>query len=68
MCEKFKKIKAGVFLVPQIRQFFRDPQSDVVLSDDENAAWNAFRHVAIGFLGNMKAVNFSKLVGDLTNS
>jgi hypothetical protein len=55
-------------LAPQIRQLFRDPQFDLVLSDDEEAAWNAFRHVATGFLGNVKAVNFRKLVEDLITS
>jgi hypothetical protein len=55
-------------LAPQIRQLFRDPQFDLVLSDDEKAAWNAFRHVATGLRGNVKAVNFRKLVDELVNS
>jgi hypothetical protein len=41
-----EKIKAGVFIGLQTRLLFRDPQFDLVLSDDEKAAWNAFRHVA----------------------
>jgi hypothetical protein len=73
VCEKFprlstEKIKAGVFIGPQIRQLFRDPQFDLVLSDDENAAWNAFPPDVTGFLGNVKAVNFRKLVKDHTTS
>lgn len=31
------------------------------------AAWDTFRHIVTGFLGNVKAVNFVKLVEDLTN-
>jgi hypothetical protein len=60
-----EKIKAGVFIGLQIRQLFRNPQFDLVLSDYEKAAWNAFQHVATGFLGNVKDVNFRKLVEDL---
>ena len=61
MCEKFprhsvEKIKAGVFIGPQICQLFRDLLSDVASNDDEKAARNAFRHVATGFLGNVKTV------------
>jgi hypothetical protein len=59
LCEKFtklsaEKIKAGVFIGPQIHPLFRDAQFDLVLCDNEKAAWNAFRHVATGFLGNVK--------------
>jgi hypothetical protein len=67
LCEKFprlstEKIKAGVFIGPQIHQLFRYPQFDLILSDDEKAVWNAFQHAATGLLGNVKAVNFRKLV------
>jgi hypothetical protein len=73
LCQKFprlsiEKIKAGVFIGPEIRQLFRDPQFDLVLSDDEKAAWNALQNVAAGFLGNVKAVKFRKLVEDLISS
>jgi hypothetical protein len=37
-----EKIKLGAFIGPQIHQIFRDPQFDLVLSDDEKADWNAF--------------------------
>jgi hypothetical protein len=73
LCEKFprlrtEKIKAAVFIGPQIRQLFRNPQFDLVLSDYKKAAWNAFRQVATGFLGNVKAFKFRKLVEDLITS
>jgi hypothetical protein len=63
-----EKIKAGVFFGLQIRQLFRDPHFYLVLSDDEKAAWNAFRHAATGFLGNLKAINVGKLVENLITS
>jgi len=59
-----EKIKAGVFSCPQIRQLFKKPQFVLAVSDDEKVDWNAFRHVTAGFLGNAKAVNFRKLLGD----
>ena len=59
---------AGVLIGPQIHQLFRNPQCDIVLSDDQKAVWNAFQHVATGFLGNVKAVNFRKLVENLITS
>jgi hypothetical protein len=72
MCEKFlrhslEKIKAGVFIGLQICQLFRDPQFDLAPSDDKKATRNAFRHVATGFLGNVKAVtvNFGTFMEDL---
>jgi hypothetical protein len=76
LCEKFPRLStettetiyAGVFIGPQIRQLFTDLQFDLALSDDEKAAWNAFRHVATSFLGNVKAANFRKHVEDLITS
>jgi len=61
MCEKFprhsvEKVKAGVFIGPHICQLFRDLQSYLTPSVDEKAARNAFRHVATGFLVNVKAI------------
>jgi hypothetical protein len=46
-----EKIKVGVFIgpPPPICQLFRDPEFDLILSDDEKAAWNAFQHFATVF-------------------
>jgi hypothetical protein len=70
LCEKFPRlstetIKADVFIGPQIRQLFRNLQFDLALNDDEKAVWIAFRHVATGFLGNVKFATFRKHVDDL---
>jgi len=61
MCEKFprhsvEKIKTGVFIGPHICQLLIDCQSDLTAIDDEKAFRNAFRHVAAGFLVNVKAI------------
>ena len=63
----FEKVK-GVFLVPQIRQLFKDQQFEGVLSDKEKAAWQSFEKVSNGFLVNVKAANFRELVQDLKDS
>ena len=73
LCRKFprltfEKVKAGVFIGPQIRQLFKDQQFEVVLSDKEKAAWQSFEKVSYGFLGNFKAANFRELVQDLMDS
>ena len=64
----FKKVKAGVFVGPQIRQLFKDQQFEAVLSDKEKAAWQPFEKFSNGFLGNFKAANFRELVLDLVDS
>jgi hypothetical protein len=45
----------------ETRQLFRFPQFDIALSDDEKTAWNFFRNVATGFLGNEKPSNLGSL-------
>jgi hypothetical protein len=59
-----EKMKTGAFIGIQIRLLSRDPQFDLFLSDDHKAAWNAFRHVATAFLGNVKAINSKRLLED----
>jgi len=73
LCGKFprftyEKIKAGVFIGPQIRQLFKDQQFEAVLSDKEKTAWPSFEKVSNGFLGNFKAANFGELVQYLMDS
>ena len=49
----FEKVKAGVYIGPQIRQLFKDQQFEA-----EKAAWQSFEKVWNGFLGNLKAATF----------
>jgi hypothetical protein len=58
------KVKAGVFISPQMR-LFKDQQFEAVLSDKEKAAWQSFEKFSNGFLGNFKAANFTELVQNL---
>jgi hypothetical protein len=72
LCEKFprlsRKIKVDIFIDPQICRLIKDPKLDLALSDDEKSAWNALRHVAIGFRRNVEAITFRNLVEDFTTS
>ena len=64
----FEKVKADVFVGPQIKQLFKDQQFEAVLSDKEKAAWQSFEKISNGFLGNFKAAYFRELVQDLMDS
>ncbi|KAI6651885.1 Splicing factor 3B subunit 1 [Oopsacas minuta] len=39
------KLKEGVFVGPQIRQVFRDPDFEKILSELEKSAWNSFKWI-----------------------
>jgi hypothetical protein len=69
--EKFKavlteaKLKAGVFVGPQIRELMQDSVFPSKLKAKERAAWNAFCELNKGFLGNIRAENYQDLVQKL---
>lgn len=62
------KIKEGIFVGPQIRQLMNDSGFDAVLQGKEKVAWNCFKSVVIGFLGNNKAENFKNLVDEMLSA
>jgi hypothetical protein len=47
-------LNEAVFVGPQIRKFFRDEQSDEILSGNQRRAWNDFRRVANKLMRNNK--------------
>jgi len=59
------KVKAGVFVGPQIRQIFADKKFPNLLDRIQKASWNSFKAVVAGFLGNNKAENYEQLVEDM---
>lgn len=63
-----EKIKAGVFIGPQIRDLLRDPVFSSKLNGLQRKAWEAFRKVVDNFLGNHKAENYVELVQDMLNA
>lgn len=59
------KIKEGVFDGPQIKKLLQDQQFEHILSPNEAAAWNSFRQIVSGFLGNNKSSNYREIVEQL---
>jgi len=48
------KLKEGIFIGHQIRDLIKDEYFDSLLQGDENAAWDSFKFVVKGFLGNRR--------------
>jgi len=61
-------LKEGVFIGPQIRDLIMDKFFDTLLQGDEKTAWDSFKFVVKGFLGNRKGQNYEELVNNLLQS
>jgi hypothetical protein len=48
------KIKAGIFVGPQIAQLFEDHDFGTKLNSTERRAWKALENICRNFLGNEK--------------
>ena len=48
------KVKGGIFIGPQIRRMLASEELEDKMSSVEKNAWQAFRLVVEGFLGNKK--------------
>jgi len=62
------KLKDGIFIGLQIRDHIKDEYFDKLLPGEEKAAWDSFKFVVKGFLGNRRAQNHEKLVRNLLQS
>ena len=62
------KLKEGIFFGPQIRDLIKDEYFDRLLQGDEKSAWNNFKFVVKGFLGNRRAQNYEEPVNNLLQS
>jgi hypothetical protein len=62
------KIKAGIFMGPQIRELMQDEQFDEDLNESERNAWLSFKRICGDVLGNHKTVNYQDVVQDLLTS
>jgi len=62
------KLKEGIFIGPQIQDLIKDEYFDKLLQGDEKAAWDSFKFVVNGFLGNRRAQNYEELVNNLLQS
>ena len=70
ICIKFpglstKKLRAGVFDVPQVRKLMNDADFCNYLNTAELFAWTAFTNVIKFFLGKTKVPNYKQLVKTL---
>jgi len=59
------KMKEGTSIGPQIWDLIKDEYFDKLLQGDEKAAWDSFKFVVKGFLGNRRAQNYEELVNNL---
>jgi len=59
------KLKAGIFTRPQIREMLNCTDLEQKMSSLEKNAWQAFRLVVSGFLGNHRSENYKELVQNL---
>lgn len=59
------KISEGIFVGPEIRKIINDTKFESILKEDELRAWNSFRSVVSGFLGNVKSSNYKSLIDSL---
>ena len=62
------KIKAGVFVGPQVKRLIDSDSFPEKLSEVERAAWTSFVSLVKGFLGNHKAENYREIVDKLVET
>ena len=52
------KLKEGIFIGPQIREVLKDTDFEELLNLKELRAWEAFKSVCSGFLGNTRVPDY----------
>ena len=57
-------MKEGICIGPQIRDFIKDEYFDRLVQGDKKTAWDSFKFVVKGFLGNRRAQNYEELVNN----
>lgn len=62
------KVRAGVFVGPQIRKIIQCKEFSLKLTRVQKAAWNSFIAVVQGFLGNHRAPNYVQRVRNLVKN
>ena len=59
------KLKAGIFVGPEIRELICDKEFRNKLTSLELTAWDSFVQVVQNFLGNHRAENYEELVDNM---
>ena len=62
------KIKGDIFVGPQIRKMLASEKLEEQMSDLERNAWQAFRMIVEGFLGNHRRDDYAVVVSNLIES
>ena len=70
LCKNFPKLslaklKEGIFVGPQIRKVFEDPEFEKTLNTLELRAWHAFKWICSNFLGNAESNSYQEGVAEL---
>jgi hypothetical protein len=61
-------LKERIFIGPQIRDLIKDEYFNKFFQGDEKMAWDRFKFVVKGILGNRSAQNYEELVSNLLQS
>ena len=61
-------LKEGIFVGPQIREVLKDTDFKELLNLKELRAWEAFKSVCSGFLGNTRVPNYQAYIEKLLKS
>ena len=62
------KLKEGIFVGPQIREVLKDTDFEELLNLKELKAWEAFKSVCSGFLGNTRVPDYQACIEKLLKS
>ena len=62
------KLKEGIFVGPQIREVLKDTDFEELLNLKELRAWEAFKSVRRGFLGNTRVPDYQACIEKLLKS
>ena len=67
-CVPRSKLKEGIFVGPQIRAVLKDTDFEELLNLKELRAWEAFKSVCSGFLGNTRVPDYQACIEKLLKS
>ena len=62
------KLKEGIFVGPQIREVLKDTDFEELLNLKELRAWEAFKSICSGFLGNTRVPDYQACIEKLLKS
>ena len=62
------KLKAGIFVGPQIRDLLKDTKFTLHMNTIERSAWNGFKEVVSNFLGNNKSDDYEYLIENMIDN